>query len=99
AGFERGGPDGSAMDSAGYLWNARYGGGCIVRVAPDGRLDRVIEMPVDNVTTCTFGGPDLRTLYVTSAKGGSGARGRLAGGVFTLPVDDPGLPENVFRIR
>jgi sugar lactone lactonase YvrE len=98
AGFERGGPDGSAMDSAGYLWNARYGGGCIVRVAPDGKIDRVIEMPIDNVTTCTFGGADLRTLYVTSAKGRNGERGRLAGSLFTLAVDVPGLPENRFRL-
>ena len=57
----------STMDSAGYLWNCRYGGHSIVRVSPDGAIDRVIEMPVSNVTTCTFGGPDLTTLYVTSA--------------------------------
>ena len=99
-GFERGSPDGSAMDSAGYLWNARYGGGCLVRVAPDGKVDRIVEMAVAAVTTCTFGGPQLTTLYITTARGGLGmANGeRLAGGLFTLDVDVPGLPENTFRL-
>ena len=55
------------MDTEGYLWNCRYGGGCIVRVAPDGKIDRVIEMPVNRPTNCTFGGPDGNVLYVTSA--------------------------------
>jgi sugar lactone lactonase YvrE len=55
-GFARGLPDGSAMDVDGYLWNCRYGGSCIVRVSPEGQVDRVIEMPVANPTNCTFGG-------------------------------------------
>lgn len=97
AGFERGAPDGSAVDSQGYLWNARYGGACIVRVSPAGAIDRVVEMPVDNITTCTFGGPDLKTLYITTATGGSSADLRFAGGLFALAVDVPGQPENRFR--
>ncbi len=59
--------DGSAIDSAGYLWNARFAGGCLIRFAPDGRVDRRLELPVTNPTCCCFGGPDLKTLYVTSA--------------------------------
>lgn len=94
ADFERGAPDGSAMDSEGFLWNCRYGGGCIVRVAPDGRLSELIEMPVSNPTTCVFGGEDLKTLFITSAVGGPGER--LAGSLFAVPVDVPGLPENLF---
>jgi len=43
---DRGSPDGSAVDTEGFLWNCRFHGGCIVRVAPDGRIDQVIEMPV-----------------------------------------------------
>jgi sugar lactone lactonase YvrE len=97
-GCERGGPDGSAMDSAGYLWNARFGGGCVVRVAPNGKVDRVVEMPVPNVTTCAFGGADLKTLYITSARGGTGSALRLSGGLFSLAVDVPGTPENHFRL-
>jgi sugar lactone lactonase YvrE len=96
--FARGKPDGSAMDRDGYLWNARYGGGCIVRVGPDGRIDRVVDMPVGNITTCTFGGSDLRTLYITTAQGGSGPGERLAGGLYALSVDAPGMPENKFRL-
>ncbi len=93
SGFERGKPDGSAIDSDGYLWNARYGGSCIVRVAPDGTIDRVVDMPVSNLTSCTFGGPDLKTLFVTSA---AQPGERQAGSVFSLSVDVAGLPENVF---
>ncbi|CAN5383406.1 SMP-30/gluconolactonase/LRE family protein [soil metagenome] len=95
SGFARGGPDGSAMDRDGYLWNARYGGSCIVRVAPDGKVDRIVEMPVTNITTCTFGGPDLKILYITSARF---QNERLAGSLFALSVDVPGLPENRFRL-
>ena len=100
AGFERGSPDGSAIDSDGYLWNARYGGACVVRVSPQGKVDRIVEMPVAAVTTCTFGGPHLKTLYITTAGGGVGmTRGeRFAGGLFTLDVDVPGLAENRFRL-
>ena len=60
--------DGSAIDSHGYLWNARFAGGAVVRFAPDGRVERIIELPVTNPTSCCFGGPDLATLYVTSAR-------------------------------
>ena len=62
--------DGSAIDSAGFLWNARFAGSCLVRFAPDGRVDRTIDLPVTNPTSCCFGGPDLRTLFVTSARFG-----------------------------
>ena len=62
--------DGSAIDAEGYLWNARFAGGAVVRFAPDGRVERIIELPVTNPTSCCFGGPDLTTLYVTSARFG-----------------------------
>jgi sugar lactone lactonase YvrE len=95
SGFDRGGPDGSAIDQDGYLWNARYGGSCVVRVAPDGSVDRIVEMPVSNLTSCTFGGADLKTLFITSAA----QPGELhAGSVFSMPVDVPGQPENTFRL-
>lgn len=97
-GFDRGAPDGSAIDSAGYLWNCRFGGGCIVRLAPDGSIDRVIEMPVQNITTCTFGGHDLKTLFITTASIVSPPGNRLAGSLFALAVETPGMPENRFLI-
>ncbi|HEY5255868.1 MAG TPA: SMP-30/gluconolactonase/LRE family protein [Acidobacteriaceae bacterium] len=96
-GFARGVPDGSTVDADGYLWNCRFYGGCIVRVAPDGTIDTVIQMPVQNVTTCTFGGENLTTLYVTTASAES--RGEdLAGGLFAIETDVCGQPENRFSI-
>jgi sugar lactone lactonase YvrE len=97
-GFSRGLPDGSTVDSTGYLWNCRFFGGCIVRVAPDGVIDRVVEMPIRNITTCTFGGSDLKTLYVTTAKIEAPAGDRLAGGLFAIPTAVAGQPENQFAM-
>jgi sugar lactone lactonase YvrE len=96
--FSRGLPDGSALDSEGFLWNCRYFGSCIVRVAPGGEIERIIEMPVRNVTTCTFGGPNLRTLYVTTASNDAAPGDRLAGGLFAIETDVAGQRENRYRI-
>jgi sugar lactone lactonase YvrE len=95
--FDRGLPDGSTVDAEGYLWNCRYYGGCIVRLAPDGAIDRVVEMPVKNITTCTFGGSDLRTLYVTTASAQAAPGERLAGGLFAIRCEVRGQPENRFH--
>ena len=95
--FDRGLPDGSTVDAEGYLWNCRYYGGCIVRVAPNGAVDRVIEMPAKNITTCTFGGSDLKTLYVTTAAAQAAPGERLAGGLFAIQCEVRGQPENRFR--
>jgi sugar lactone lactonase YvrE len=97
-GFSRGFPDGSTMDAEGYLWNCRWGGACIVRIAPDGSIDKVIEMPTRNITTCTFGGSDLKTLYVTTASEETSPGDRFAGGLFAIRTDVQGQPENRFRI-
>ena len=58
--------DGATVDAEGYLWSAQVYSGRIVRVAPDGTLDRTIEMTTPAVTSVMFGGPDLDTLFVTS---------------------------------
>lgn len=97
-GFSKGFPDGSCVDAEGYLWNCRFSGGCIVRVAPDGHIDRIVEMPVQNITTCTFGGPDRKTLYVTTASIQAPPGDRLAGGLFTIHTETEGQPENRFAI-
>jgi sugar lactone lactonase YvrE len=97
-GFSRGLPDGSAMDSQGYLWNCRYGGSCIVRFAPDGSVAEVIETPVKNPTTCAFGGSDLKTLYITSAAEPNSNKGELEGALFSMQVEVAGLPSTPFQL-
>jgi len=95
--FGRGLPDGSAMDAEGYLWNCRFYGNCIVRVAPDGKVERVVEMPVKNITTCAFGGGDLSTLFVTTASAQASPGDRLAGSLFSIQTGVRGQAENRFR--
>lgn len=96
-----GSPDGSAIDSQGYLWNAQWGGARVVRYAPDGRQDRMIPMPVSQPSCPAFGGADLSTMYVTTAYEGMNMRRRLeeeaAGGLYAVDVDGiAGLPESRF---
>lgn len=98
-GVERGSPDGSAMDTQGYLWNCRFFGSCILRFSPAGEVDRVIEMPVSNITNCAFGGKDMRTLYVTTAALHAPAGEALAGGLFAIPLDVQGLEAWRFRLN
>ncbi|MBM9488955.1 SMP-30/gluconolactonase/LRE family protein [Pseudomonas sp. ICBG1301] len=86
----RGGPDGSAMDAEGYLWNARWDGSCLLRLTPTGEVDRIIELPVSRPTSCVFGGPNLTTLYITSAA--SPLDHPLDGALLAIEVDVPGTP-------
>ena len=67
---EMGGPDGMTIDAEGKLWIAHWGGSMVGRWDPDtGKLLARIEVPVPNVTSCAFGGPDLDILYITTAGG------------------------------
>lgn len=96
---ERGLPDGSTLDAAGGLWNARVVGGCVVRFDPDGAVSQVVDLPCAAPTSCALGGPELRTLFVTSARFGlSEAQSRHPdqGAVFAIEVDVPGRPEHLF---
>ncbi len=61
-----GAPDGATVDSQGCLWSATVYDGRVFRYTPDGEVDRIIEMPVRKITSLTFGGPGLDTLFVTS---------------------------------
>ena len=65
---EPGLPDGSCVDSEGGVWNAEWEGSRVVRIAPNGTFDRVIDVPVWKPTCCAFGGPDLDTLYITTSR-------------------------------
>lgn len=93
-------PDGAAVDIEGFLWVACFGGGQIIRLDPRGRVNRAISLPVTKVTSLTFGGPALRTLFITTASGKLTARQLadqpLAGGLFAMDVDVAGLPQPKF---
>jgi sugar lactone lactonase YvrE len=91
-----GGPDGSAMDEEGCLWTARWGAGKVVRYRPDGRIDREIVLPVAQPSSCAFGGGDLKTLYITSARWELEAPGALDGALFAVNLDVAGLPMTPF---
>lgn len=96
----QGRPDGSCVDAEGYLWNCEYGGWRVVRYAPDGRIDGAIPIPAANPTCCCFGGPDLGTLYITTATQRltpqQMADQPQAGGVFAVRPVVYGLPESRF---
>lgn len=92
---EAGTPDGLTVDSGGGIWVALWGGGAVHRYL-DGRLDRVIKLPVSQPTSCAFGGAELDELYVTSAWEGLSAADRraqpLAGALFRIRTGIRGLP-------
>jgi sugar lactone lactonase YvrE len=94
-------PDGGAVDSAGNYWIAFYRGGKIVQLSPAGTPIAEYQVPAMCPTMCAFGGEDLRTLYVTSARQlrDDDELDRLpqSGGIFTMRVDVPGMPEARFR--
>ncbi|MFC6733897.1 SMP-30/gluconolactonase/LRE family protein [Haladaptatus sp. DYSN1] len=102
---EPGVPDGLAVDEEGYVWSARWDGGCLVRYAPDGTEVRRIEFPARKVSSVTFGGEDRTNAYVTTALGpGDGPPGDRAdegpgaGALFGFEIAVPGLPENRSKI-
>jgi sugar lactone lactonase YvrE len=97
----RGSPDGSCVDAAGRLWNAEWGGHRVCVYAPDGSVERTIELPVSRPSCCTFGGERYRTLFVTSARHGMSeqevAQDPNAGALFSIEFDDAeGAPADLF---
>lgn len=90
-------PDGMCVDAEGMLWIAHWDGWCVSRWNPTtGERLQTIDVPVAKVTACTFGGPDLATLYITTARQGTDAataeRQPHAGGVFAIEPGVRGLP-------
>jgi sugar lactone lactonase YvrE len=90
-------PDGSEIDAEGYIWNTRYGGGCVVRIAPDGSIDRKIELLCPRITSAIFGGDDLDVLYIVTAWNGADAAERaefpLGGSIFAIDPGVRGIPQ------
>jgi sugar lactone lactonase YvrE len=92
--------DGMTVDGEGFLWVALYGGGTVRRYSSAGELALVVELPVSQPTSCTFGGADLRDLYVTTAAQQLSpeklAAEPLAGGLFRCRPGPEGLPAEAF---
>lgn len=86
------GPDGSVTDSAGNLWNAQWGAGRVVCLGPDGRPVTTLAVPGAQASCPAFGGPDLRTLFVTTAA--QGLTDPASGRTYALPAPVAGLPEH-----
>lgn len=93
---EKGSPDGMTIDSEGMLWIAHWGGNGVYRWNPDnGELLDRIDVPAPNVTSCAFGGPNLSTMYITTARVGMTeeqlAEYPLSGSLFSIETDFKGL--------
>jgi sugar lactone lactonase YvrE len=96
-------PDGLCVDAEGHVWSAHWDGWRVTRYAPDGRIVEVLRVPVPRPTSCAFGGSDLATLFITSARINLGAadlaRSPLSGSVLSLRPDRNGLAEPSFGGR
>lgn len=89
-------PDGMTVDTDGYPWVAQWGGSAIRRLAPDGTCDRIVELPAAFPSSCIFGGANLATLYVTTARASSqplSGSADLGGALFALDVGASGVEE------
>ena len=93
-------PDGMCIDNEGMLWVALWQGWCVARFAPDGTLLAKVEVPVECVTSCCFGGENWDELYITTSSRDLDEAGRaaqpLAGGVFRCRTGIGGPPTNLF---
>jgi sugar lactone lactonase YvrE len=90
-------PDGMAIDEEDGIWVALWGGSAVHRYDSVGRLDLVVELPVSNVTACTFGGADLRTLFITTSRQGLDPDDQPdAGAVFRYDAGVRGAPQHAF---
>jgi len=99
---DQGYPDGMSIDSEGMIWVAHWGGWQVSRWDPNtGKKLGSIPIPASQVTSCTFGGPNLDQLYITTARAGLSdedlTKQPLAGGVFQVSAGVNGVPANVFR--
>ena len=90
-------PDGLTVDAQGGVWVALSNGGAVRRYTPDGTLDEVVEVPARKVTACTFGGPRLDVLFITTSQEGlPPGTDPLAGSLFRALVGVTGLPVREF---
>ncbi|GGE15679.1 gluconolactonase [Primorskyibacter flagellatus] len=90
-------PDGSVVDSAGALWNAQWGAGRVVRYLADGTVDRVVAFDAAQTSCPAFGGPEMQTLFVTSAWEGIAHPDQWQGRVFQADAGVRGMAERAVR--
>ncbi len=98
---EAGAPDGLTVDAEGFVWQAMWGGACVIRIDPDGKEERRVSFPATQTSSAMFGGKDLNELYVTTAWNGTGEepKGRYDGGLhrggelYRITLDFQGKPE------
>lgn len=100
-GGEEGAPDGMTTDAEGGLWIAQWGAAKVTRRDAAGRILQTIALPCSQVSSCAFGGPELKTLYITTAAVGL-SKEQLeqepqAGGLFAIELDITGVPANLFH--
>ena len=95
---EAGRPDGAAVDSDGCYWICGNDGSSVMRFAPDGKLDRRIEVPMLKPSMCAFGGKDLDTLMVTSIASGKPEDAEWGGSVVLLRPGVKGMAETPFAV-
>lgn len=92
-------PDGLTVDAEGGVWTAVWDGSCVVRLLPSGEVERKISLPARKVSSLTFGGPELRDMYITTAGGNSKEEdGVSAGALFCIRGQALGKPEFFSRI-
>ena len=96
-------PDGMAVDAEGCVWIAHFAGARIERYSPQGELLRTVNFPCSNITKLAFGGDDLKTAFVTTARKGLSAEALaqqpLAGALFVFRTDVPGLAQHEFSLE
>lgn len=93
-------PDGLTVDSQGFVWSAHWDGWKVTRYDPNGLVDKIIELPVPRPTSLAFGGPNLSTLFITSASIGLSkkelAKAPLSGALFGFASSISGRPCNLY---
>ena len=107
--MDEGLPDGLTVDAEGFIWSAQWFGGCLCRYDPDGRLERRIAIPAEQVSSVTFGGLEFSDVFVTTAAewdaltfappGYSASPGPAGGQLFRFRADIQGKPEYICRIQ
>lgn len=93
---EVGHPDGMCLDSEGCIWVAMWGAGVVRRHTPTGKLDTLIEVPTENVSSCAFGGAHMSTLFITTAHGTDSRPDESSGRLYAVDTATVGKPARLF---